>query len=50
MGWRCIADAARLLEFKPVDIASEGLRITGMELLMSDMVVEIIIMCIGRMN
>ena len=37
MGWRCIADAARLDAFSPEDMASEGLRITGMELV-SDMV------------
>mmetsp|Transcript_559 Transcript_559/g.1289 ORF Transcript_559/g.1289 Transcript_559/m.1289 type:complete len:83 (+) Transcript_559:552-800(+) len=34
MGWRCIADAARLEEFRPADMASEGLRMMGMELLM----------------
>lgn len=34
MGWRCTAAAARLEEFNPLDIASAGLRITGIELLM----------------
>jgi hypothetical protein len=33
MGWRWIADAARFDEFNPADMTSEGLRITGMELL-----------------
>ena len=35
IGWRCTAAAARLDEFSPLDMASAGLRITGMELLMS---------------
>jgi len=34
IGWRCIAAAAGSEEFKPLDMASAGLRITGMELLM----------------
>ena len=38
MGWRCIADAARFEEFNPLDIASDGFRITGMELLMSSVI------------
>jgi hypothetical protein len=39
MGWRCIAEAARLDEFRPIAMALAGLRITGMEL-SSSMVVE----------
>jgi hypothetical protein len=34
IGWRCTAAAARLDEFNPLDMASAGLRITGIELLM----------------
>ena len=34
IGWRCCAAAARLEEFNPLDMASAGLRITGIELLM----------------
>ena len=39
MGWRCIADAARFEEFNPLDIASDGFLIAGMELLMSSVIV-----------
>jgi hypothetical protein len=39
MGWRCIADAARFDEFSPLDIASEGFLITGMELSMPSVII-----------
>jgi len=38
IGWRCNAAAARLEEFNPLDMASAGLRITGIELLMLSVV------------
>lgn len=40
IGWRCIADAARFDEFRPIDMASAGLRITGIELVSSMVVVQ----------
>lgn len=38
MGWRCIAEAAKFDELRPDDMALAGLRITGMELLVSSIV------------
>jgi hypothetical protein len=43
MGWRCIAEYARFDEFKPVDIALAGFRITGIELLASSIVVVLFV-------
>jgi hypothetical protein len=50
MGWRCIADAAKFEEFNPLDIASEGFLITGMELSMPSVIIICLIICVSPLE